>query len=400
MNSISAFFSPRVLRVASLFVAGILLAAISAFAFVPQRAHAATVVTIPVGTELDFSSTKRTSTSTPTALNGWAYYTNVVTVSGVQIDAKVTTIALTSASIDNYDQPGSASGNEKYFQINNTASASGGHTSFKFEFFDHADSSPATIQNVKLTSIDLDSPGRQFTEFNGFNRYYLNNPTNLVAYTTNEANTPLADGLVRFTPNRSQSVGSHSNIADDAVEVDFDSISTYTVVFGNEEAQAGYFGVAFKGICDTISSGCTVASPVTSPQAATYTLTYAGNSSTGGSSPSNTTGNGNVSVSGNTGTLERSGYTFAGWNTDPNGGGTHYDANATYGLNADVTLYAEWTVVPTPASSTPAATTALVVTGRDFTAPFLGAAALLAAGSALLFTVGFRRRKLFAAHSE
>ena len=40
----------------------------------------------------------------------------------------------------------------------------------------------------------------------------------------------------------------------------------------------------------------------------------------------------------------RTGYTFAGWNTAADGSGTSYAAGATYTADADVTLYAQWTV--------------------------------------------------------
>ena len=311
----------------------------------PNLAHAAVTVTVPADTELDFSASKRTSTSNETTLNGWSYYTNVITVGNVQIDAKVTTIALSSASINSggYDNPGSASGNEKYFQIDNTASAAGGYTSFKFEFFNHADNSAATLQNVSITSIDLDSPGRQFTEFNGFNRYILSSPSNLSAYTTNHLGAALADGLVRFTQTRTNAAGSHSNIAGDAVQVDFDSISTFVSVFGNEQAQGGYFGVAFKGICGVVTGSCTAGTPVGSPQMTNYTITYDGNNKTSGTVPASYTGNGNISLSGNTGTLARTGYTFAGWNTQADGQGTSYSGGTIYNLAANVTLYAQWT---------------------------------------------------------
>jgi uncharacterized repeat protein (TIGR02543 family) len=311
----------------------------------PNDAKAAVTVAVPSGTELDFSTSNRTSTSNQTSLNGWAYYTNVLTVGTTQIDAKVTTVALNNASIDNYDNRGSASTNETYFQINNTASAVGGYTSFKFEFFNHADNSAATLQNVKITSIDLDSPGRQFTEFNGFNRYILGSTSNLSAYTTNEAGVALADGLVRFTPTRSTSPGSNSNIAADAVEVNFDSISTYVAVFGNEEAQSGYFGVAFKGLCATVTGSCTAGTPIGSPQMSNYTITYNGNNNTSGTAPANYTGNGTTPISGNTGPLVRTGYTFAGWNTAADGSGTPYAANDVYTITGDATLYAQWTAV-------------------------------------------------------
>jgi uncharacterized repeat protein (TIGR02543 family) len=50
-----------------------------------------------------------------------------------------------------------------------------------------------------------------------------------------------------------------------------------------------------------------------------------------------------VTVSGNTGNLANSGYTFAGWNTAANGSGTTYSAGNTFSMPAsEVTLYAVW----------------------------------------------------------
>ena len=77
----------------------------------------------------------------------------------------------------------------------------------------------------------------------------------------------------------------------------------------------------------------------------TYTVTYLGNSSTGGTVPSNQskTHAVNLTLASNTGTLARTGYTFAGWNTQANGLGTDYAEGATYSTNAGLTLYAKWT---------------------------------------------------------
>ena len=45
------------------------------------------------------------------------------------------------------------------------------------------------------------------------------------------------------------------------------------------------------------------------------------------------------------GSLIRTGYTFAGWNTAANGSGTAYAASATFMIAAaHVTLYAQWTI--------------------------------------------------------
>jgi uncharacterized repeat protein (TIGR02543 family) len=80
----------------------------------------------------------------------------------------------------------------------------------------------------------------------------------------------------------------------------------------------------------------------------TYTISYAGNSNTGGTAPLPQTGiTSSATVSGNTGTLVRLGYRFDGWNTAANGTGTAYIAGATIAPVADTTLYAQWVSVPT-----------------------------------------------------
>lgn len=95
---------------------------------------------------------------------------------------------------------------------------------------------------------------------------------------------------------------------------------------------------------DSIASA--VSSAVTTNNS--YAITYNTNNSTGGTAPSAgswITGATASLVAANTGTLVRSGYTFAGWNTAANGSGTDYAAtgSATYSTAADLTLYAKWT---------------------------------------------------------
>jgi uncharacterized repeat protein (TIGR02543 family) len=83
----------------------------------------------------------------------------------------------------------------------------------------------------------------------------------------------------------------------------------------------------------------------------TYTVTYDGNGATGGSVPTDTTNyqTGNtVTVSGNTGTLVKTGNTFAGWNTASDGSGTNYTQGLTFKMgSSNVILYAIWTANPT-----------------------------------------------------
>ena len=75
---------------------------------------------------------------------------------------------------------------------------------------------------------------------------------------------------------------------------------------------------------------------------ASYTISYNGNGSTGGTVPTNTFGAGNVSLAGNSGNLVRENYYFAGWYL----GSNPYSTGATYNLRANIFAFAskiiEW----------------------------------------------------------
>lgn len=80
----------------------------------------------------------------------------------------------------------------------------------------------------------------------------------------------------------------------------------------------------------------------------TYTLTYNGNGNTGGTVPTDGsspyTAASTVTVLGNSGSLVRTNYTFAGWNTAAAGNGTDRTAASTFSMPAANTiLYAKWT---------------------------------------------------------
>ncbi len=74
--------------------------------------------------------------------------------------------------------------------------------------------------------------------------------------------------------------------------------------------------------------------------AASFSVTFNGNGSTGGSM-SNQTASTATALTSNA--FTRTGYTFAGWNTVAGGGGTAYANNASYPFTANATLYAQWT---------------------------------------------------------
>ena len=78
-----------------------------------------------------------------------------------------------------------------------------------------------------------------------------------------------------------------------------------------------------------------------------YTVSYDGNGNTSGTAPSDAIwGSGQTATaSSNSGSLSRTGYTFAGWQTSSTGGTSYVAGSGTFTITADVTLYAKWTVV-------------------------------------------------------
>ena len=83
----------------------------------------------------------------------------------------------------------------------------------------------------------------------------------------------------------------------------------------------------------------------------TLTITYDDNGKTEGFAPvdSNKYGTGDfVVVLGNPGGLEKTGYSFAGWNTNADGAGVDYNAGSKFAMpSSSVTLFAKWTTNPT-----------------------------------------------------
>jgi hypothetical protein len=102
----------------------------------------------------------------------------------------------------------------------------------------------------------------------------------------------------------------------------------------------------FVLILTTCGGGGDSAPSSATPATGTYAVTYDGNGNTGGSVPTDTTNYAQgqvVMVAGNPGNLVRTQFTFAGWNTAPDGSGTTYAQGNTFPMgSANVTLYAIW----------------------------------------------------------
>lgn len=75
------------------------------------------------------------------------------------------------------------------------------------------------------------------------------------------------------------------------------------------------------------------------------TITYNANGGTNAPSPTVLWATGTASGNVTTATPTRTGYSFAGWNTQSNGSGTAYASGAAISISADITLYAQWTAL-------------------------------------------------------
>lgn len=76
----------------------------------------------------------------------------------------------------------------------------------------------------------------------------------------------------------------------------------------------------------------------------TYVVKYDANGATSGAVPEQQTKTHwePLTLMLNTGDLARTGYIFAGWNTSADGTGIDFPEGASYGVDADITLYAKW----------------------------------------------------------
>lgn len=79
--------------------------------------------------------------------------------------------------------------------------------------------------------------------------------------------------------------------------------------------------------------------------ATTYLVTYNGNGNDKGTVPltQEKTHGIDLELAANSGDLQRTGYSFAGWNSEVDGSGTDYAEGSTYTTDVALTLYAKWT---------------------------------------------------------
>ena len=126
------------------------------------------------------------------------------------------------------------------------------------------------------------------------------------------------------------------------------SSGTAQIISGSVRVTGAAFTASVTAsVTATRSSYVTGSANFVATTLAALTATYTGNGNTGGSVPSDTTSyktNETFTVLGNTGTLIKPGYSFAGWKDNL---GIDYQPGATYSLaNAGVTFTAQWTANP------------------------------------------------------
>ena len=94
----------------------------------------------------------------------------------------------------------------------------------------------------------------------------------------------------------------------------------------------------------TVTAPTVITPTFTTSAAGEYTVSYSGNSAECGAPPLSETSTTSKTIAGNTSInpLQRAGFAFSGWNTQPNGSGTDYAAGDTYATATNLNLYAKW----------------------------------------------------------
>ncbi len=188
-------------------------------------------------------------------------------------------------------------------------------------------------------SGDAYSPGNAFSiaaNTTLYAQWVVNTTPRTITYLANTADS----GDVPTDPNSPYVNGSTVTVLGNT-----GSLAKADRLFGGWNTAADGSGASYNG-GDTlgITADLTLyAQWVTIP---TYTVTYNGNTAGSGAPPTDAASpyqqGTSVTVLGNTGSLTKVGYTFAGWNTSPDGNGEAYLANDSFIITGDTTLYAQW----------------------------------------------------------
>lgn len=277
-------------------------------------------------------------------------YEDVITIGGTSVDAIATLVDVTNIDSDDDSSDGadnlldefdddSSSGEEIDFDIDILDGASSGSATIRVAFVEDGGTSPVTLQNLSLFISDVDDD--QFVRFAGISAYELSaNPATALSISD-------SDGVYTFT----EPDGDRGSSPDEEfwVVVEYSEASFVEITLGANTSGSAGFGIQFT------DPTWTNAATRQNIALTAYDVTYDANNADSGTAPStqsSTTSSATVSITGTQGSLVRSGFDFAGWNTDPDGEGVNFVAGDTVTLTADLPLYAQWE--PAVESSSPA----------------------------------------------
>ena len=277
-------------------------------------------------------------------------YEDVLTIGGQKIDAVATLVDVTNLDsdddqsngadnlIDDFDDA-SSSGREIDFDIDvfgdsstTPPEAQTGSATFRIDFVLDGTTEAVILENVGALVKDIDS--KQFVKFAGITGYELS------ATPSTELSVSSSGGLYTFSEPANSS--SSSDDEENWVAVEWDAISSVTIVVGADVAGGASFGVSF---IDATWSATPSAQAVS---LTAYNLTYNANNADTGSVPSaqaSTTLSSLVTLSAPQGDLVRAGYSFSGWNTRSDGSGANYESGDRIAMGEDIALFATWTAL-------------------------------------------------------
>ncbi|MCL2127621.1 MAG: InlB B-repeat-containing protein, partial [Treponema sp.] len=114
--------------------------------------------------------------------------------------------------------------------------------------------------------------------------------------------------------------------------------------FGGWNTNAAGTGTNYSaGELYTVTGDVTLYANWGTGSATAYTVTFNANSATRGTAPpAMTASSGSIITLPGQGMLERTNFTFGGWNTSAAGIGTNYNAGSSYTVTGNITLYARW----------------------------------------------------------
>jgi len=221
---------------------------------------------------------------------------------------------------------------------------------------------PANAETYSGNSITLSGQGSMAKDgysFGGWNTNSIGTGTNYNAgtsYTVKQNITLYAKwtAITTFTVTFNGNGNTNGSIPP---QMSQDSGKTITLPGQNDMERSGY---NFGG-WNTNNSGTGSNYPANSSYTVTknitlyakwttvnaYTVTFNGNNNTSGVAPSPISQEAGKTITlPDQESMERTGYSFGGWNTNSGGTGTNYNANSSYSVSGNIILYAKWTKVP------------------------------------------------------